>query len=250
MATTTHSERESTPGAARGFRLWVKQGDSPFAKGLRRLFYGVRAFEIPAPKWIFSILYRAHGVVAAAVSNATRVFYYTPVFKSRIANRPRALYLYSGMPLVLGRLQIEIGDGSRVSGITTFSGRSSALTMPLLSIGSNVDVGWQCSIAVGSRVVLQDNVRLAGRCLLAGYPGHPLNARDRAAGLPETDDQVGDIVLEENVWLATDVKVMAGVRIGRNTVVAAGSVVTRDLPPNVLAAGVPAKVIRTLEQTS
>ena len=114
-------------------------------------------------------------------------------------------------------------------------------------VGSNVDIGWQTTIAVGRRVVLGDNVRIAGRALLAGYPGHPLDAAARAAGLPETDDQVGDIVLEDDVWLATGVTVSAGVRIGRGTVVAAGSVVTHDLPAGILAGGVPARMIRPLD---
>ena len=102
------------------------------------------------------------------------------------------------------------------------------------------------TIAVGSRIKIGNNVRIAGRTLLAGYPGHPLDAQARAAGLPETDAQVEDIVLEDDVWLATGVSVMAGVNIGKGTVVAAGSIVTRDLPAGVLAGGNPARVIRPL----
>ena len=139
-----------------------------------------------------------------------------------------------------------IGEGCRISGQTTITGRSSAPRTPGLEIGSNCDIGWQTTIAVGTRVRLGNNVRIAGRALLAGYPGHPMDAADRAAGLPELDSQCGDILLEDDVWLATNVCVSAGVRIGRGTVVAAGSVVTRDLPEFVLAAGVPARVIRPL----
>ena len=51
------------------------------------------------------------------------------------------------------------------------------------------------------------------------------------------------------MWLATGVSVMAGVRIGEGTIVAAGSVVTSDLPPGVIAAGMPARVIRALPAT-
>ena len=64
--------------------------------------------------------------------------------------------------------------------------------------------------------------------------------------MPDTEDQVGDIVIENDVWLATGVTVLAGVRIGRGSIVAANSVVTRDLPPGVLAAGAPARVVRHL----
>ncbi|WP_060586152.1 hypothetical protein [Aeromonas schubertii] len=94
--------------------------------------------------------------------------------------------------------------------------------------------------------MLGDHVRIAGRAFLAGYPGHPLDAEARARGEPDQESQVGDIILEDHVWLATGVMVMAGVRIGRGTVVAAGSVVTRDLPADVVAAGNPARVIRSL----
>jgi len=74
-----------------------------------------------------------------------------------------------------------------------------------------------------------------------------MDAKDRAAGLPDTEDQVGDIILDNDVWLGTNVTVSAGVTVGVGSVVASGSVVTKDIPPGVLAAGVPAKVIRQLE---
>ena len=91
---------------------------------------------------------------------------------------------------------------------------------------------------------------MAGDCYLAGYPGHPVNAKLRALGKPDEEAQVGDITLEDDVWLATGVKVMSGVTIGRGTIVAAGSVVTKDLPSFVLAAGVPAKVVKKIEDES
>ncbi len=153
--------------------------------------------------------------------------------------------LYGGRPMLIGPLAIEIGEGSRISGQTTFTGRG-ASRQPRLVIGSNCDIGWQTTIAVGTEVRIGDNVRIAGRAFLAGYPGHPLDARDRAAGLPDLDRQCGPIILEEDVWLATQVTVSAGVRIGRGTIVAAGSVVTKDLPPFVLAGGVPARILRSL----
>ena len=64
----------------------------------------------------------------------------------------------------------------------------------------------------------------------------------RAAHMPDDDSQVGDIILEDGVWLATDVTVMSGVRIGKGSIVTAGSVVFRDIPPNVIATGNPARV--------
>jgi maltose O-acetyltransferase len=54
------------------------------------------------------------------------------------------------------------------------------------------------------------------------------------------------IVIKDNVWICMDSLILKGVTIGENSVVAARSVVTRDIPPNSLAAGIPAKVVRKL----
>ncbi len=154
------------------------------------------------------------------------------------------------MPLVLGPVEISIGKNCRISGATTITGRAATRAIPELIAGDNCDIGWQTTIAVGTRVVLGNNVRIACRAFLAGYPGHPLDAAARAAGAPDEDRQARDIVLEDDVWLATGVTVSAGVRIGRGTVVAAGSVVTRELPAGVLAGGVPARVLRPLPSSA
>ena len=74
-------------------------------------------------------------------------------------------------------------------------------------------------------------------------PWHPV-----AAG-PRRDkwEAASPITIGHNVWLGGGVIVLPGVTIGDNTVVGAGSVVTRDLPPDVVAVGNPARVVRTVE---
>ena len=227
-------------------RQWVKKRNSPLARSTYHTVMALRHIEVPLVRPIHSLLYRLHHLLRCLIASVMRIGYWTPLFRTRVEGPVRRLFLYSGMPQLLGPLRIRIGADCRISGHTTFSGRSSAPLTPLLAVGDNVDISWQTTIAVGNMVVIGNNVRIAGRCFLAGYPGHPLDPEARACGLPETDDQVGDIILEDDVWLATGVSVMAGVTIGRATVVAAGSVVTHDLPPGVLAAGVPARVIRRI----
>ena len=61
-----------------------------------------------------------------------------------------------------------------------------------------------------------------------------------------TDTASGPIILEENVWLGARVIVLRGVTVGAGSVIGAGSVVTRDIPPRSVAAGLPARVIRAL----
>ncbi len=231
-------------------KQWLKTSQHPLARLLFRRAKALLQIELPAPKFIFSTLYTVYCLLRTFFTTLTRFLCWTPLFKGRLENVGKNLYLYGGLPYISGPIHIQLGDNCRFSGNTTLSGRTISHSPPRLIVGDNVDIGWMTTIAVGSRVEIGDNVRIAGRTLLAGYPGHPVDAKARAMGCPETDDQVGDIVLEQDVWLATGVSVIGGVHIGQGTIVAAGSVVTHDLPPMVLAGGVPARVIRPLKSST
>jgi acetyltransferase-like isoleucine patch superfamily enzyme len=231
-------------------REWVKARETPLARAAYALVAALRGARMPVIRPLHRALYAGHLALAGFVAELGRVLWWTPLFVSRLETPAPGLRLYSGMPQVLGPLRIQVGRDCRISGRSTFIGRAGGVPgggAPLLRIGDNVDIGWMSALSIGTRIEIGDNARLAGRCLLAGFPGHPMDPADRAAGLPDTPDQLGDIVLERDVWLATGVTVLAGVRIGAGTVVAAGSVVTRDLPAGVLAAGVPARIIRPLQ---
>jgi len=230
-------------------KQWLKTSQHPFALFTFSIVKKGLHFELPAPKFILRLFYACYQLISTSFRTLTRVLIWTPLLKGRLNQVGRHLNLYGGLPFISGPIKIIIGDNCRVSGQSTFTGRSCAKTAPTLTLGNNIDIGWMTTIAVGSNIEIGDNVRIAGRTLLAGYPGHPVDPQARAAGLPETEQQVGDIILECDVWLATGVSVMAGVRIGKGTIVAAGSVVTHDLPAMVLAGGIPAKVIRPLNLT-
>ena len=189
-----------------------------------------------------------HTILSTGKEWLMRACYWTPLFQSQLEKPAKNLFLYTGMPQILGELNISVGKDCRISGQTTFTARSHGPEKKHLTIGNNVGIGWQTTIAVGSKVTLGDNVRIAGRSFLAGYPGHPIDPNMRAQGLPDTIDQVGEITLENDVWLGTGVFVMAGVTIGRGSVIAAGSVVTKDIPPMVIAGGVPARVIKPIKE--
>jgi len=61
------------------------------------------------------------------------------------------------------------------------------------------------------------------------------------AGAAPTDDEVRPVVIEDNVWIGTSAIIMPGVTIGQGSIVAAGAVVTMDVPPNTMFAGNPAR---------
>lgn len=75
---------------------------------------------------------------------------------------------------------------------------------------------------------------------------HPLEPQPRSRGW----ESAAPITLHDNVWLGAGVIVLPGVTIGADTVVGAGSVVTKDLPSGVVAVGTPARVVRDLAQNA
>lgn len=110
-----------------------------------------------------------------------------------------------------------------------------------ISIGENFYANFGCVILDCNHVTIGDNVMFAPNVqIYAAY--HPLDASTRIAG-PELASPVS---IGNNVWIGGAAIVLPGVTIGDNTVIGAGSVVTRDVPPNVVAAGNPSRVIREL----
>ncbi|MFM2590012.1 acyltransferase [Vibrio sp. TBV020] len=230
---------------AHGFKDWLKNHNNP---SFRRVFHAlkvIRACDLPTPRFLNRFIAMTYSTLLTLFSSLARVLIHTPAFKGKLAAHGRRLYLFGGVPFVSGPLSITLGDDCRISGKTTFSARPQS-QQPQLIVGSNVDIGWQSTIAVGGKVVIEDNVRIAGGAFLFGYSGHSMDPKLRAQGVGDRDCDVGDIILKKDVWLGTNVTVCPNVTIGEGTVVGTGSVVTKSLPPFVVAAGNPARVIKKL----
>ncbi len=107
-------------------------------------------------------------------------------------------------------------------------------------IGRNVFVNQNCTfydlggIEIGDDVMIGPNVSL----ITSGHPVDPVRRQEGVEAKP--------IVIGRNVWIAAGVTIIGGVTVGENAVVAAGSVVTRDVPANSLVGGNPARVIRAI----
>ena len=103
-----------------------------------------------------------------------------------------------------------------------------------------------CPVIIGDNVLIGPNVTLA-------TPMHPMlpeerNVRQREDGSFYNLEYAKPIVSERDCWLASNVVVCGGVTIGEGSVIGAGSVVTRDIPPHSLAVGNPCRVIRAVTE--
>lgn len=146
-----------------------------------------------------------------------------------------------GRCYVSGRKGIQIGERLLVLGssvrceLSTHDGGQ-------LSIGDRVFLNYGTSISAHSMIRVEDDCKIGQYSIVMDCDWHELEtpSHDGGHGIPRP------VVLEKGVWLGARVTVLKGVTIGRGSVIGAGSVVVGDIPEAVVAAGVPARVIREL----
>ena len=112
-----------------------------------------------------------------------------------------------------------------------------------IKTGKNLYINYNCVILDVAQVTIGDNVQIAPNVAIytAGHPVHPVSRNSKYEyGIP--------IVIGNNVWIGGNTVICPGVTIGDNAVIGAGSVVTKDIPQNAIAAGNPCRVIRTITE--
>jgi maltose O-acetyltransferase len=120
-----------------------------------------------------------------------------------------------------------------------------------IKVGTGCFVNYNCTFLDISPITLEDGVWIGANVTLA-TPSHPFLPEER---LPQNyPDGFHDleyskpITIKKNCWICSSATIIGGVTIGENSIVAAGAVVTKDVPANSIVAGVPARVIRTIDE--
>jgi maltose O-acetyltransferase len=142
--------------------------------------------------------------------------------------------------ILLRMAGLKIGKGTIFSGMPSFQGGRHI--RELLEVGAGCWFNIGCRLDVHAEVNIGDRVRFGQEVLVLTHTHEIGLAWQRAGALTTGSVRIGD-----GAWLGARVTVLPGIRIGEGAVVAAGSIVTQDVPANTLAGGVPARVIRELE---
>ena len=112
-----------------------------------------------------------------------------------------------------------------------------------IEVGKNFFANYNCTIIDVAKVKIGDNCQMAPNVAIytAGHPVHPVSRNSAYEyGI--------EVTIGDNVWIGGNTVILPGVHIGSNTVIGAGSVVTKDIPDWVVAAGNPCKVIRQITE--
>ncbi|MFI3296366.1 MAG: acyltransferase [bacterium] len=118
---------------------------------------------------------------------------------------------------------------------------------PEMVIGNGVSVGEDSHITCANRIVIGDGV-LTGKYVLITDNAHGISSRSSLDIPPMLREisSTGAVVIEDNVWIGEKASIMPNVRVGRGAIIAANAVVTKDVPPYSVVAGVPAKIVKQL----
>ncbi len=107
-------------------------------------------------------------------------------------------------------------------------------------IGKNVFINFDSTFLDLGGITIEDNVLIAPKVSLLSE-GHPVSPGNRQSLT------VGHILIKKNAWIGANATILPGVTIGENAIIAAGAVVSKDVPDNAIVGGIPAKIIKNME---
>lgn len=149
---------------------------------------------------------------------------------------------------ILKELIPNMGEGTYIQGPIQFDYGINT------TFGKNCYTNFNFTVLDSCPVIIGDHVFFGPNCTLA-TPIHPFLPEERRMRYKENGvaydlEYAKPIVIENDCWIASNVTICGGVRIGKGVVIGAGSVVTRDIPENTFAAGNPCKVIRKITENN
>jgi acetyltransferase-like isoleucine patch superfamily enzyme len=192
-------------------------------------------------------------------------YIYSYSISRKIANKKNILYsawiskefkslgkntiIYPLKDLVGGKY-ISIGERCTIGKctvLTAWDKYGSDSFMPQIIIGNNVSIGDDSHITSINKIEIGNNV-LTGKKVTITDNAHGKSVLESLL-VPPIDRALhssGPVIIEDNVWIGDKVSILSNTRIGKNSIIGANAVVTKNIPPNSLAVGNPAKVIKII----
>jgi acetyltransferase-like isoleucine patch superfamily enzyme len=228
--------------------LRIRQGKSPFWRGLKRVARGVLQMHVPVgsvTRPLFQSLYGLHVMTREGLLWALRFFWFEPLFRSQCV-AVGANFRMEQLPYLLGKGRIVIGDRVRLSGKPSIGFSNRLHPDPELIIGDGTFIGHDCSLVIATAITIGKHCLLAGGVKIYDVDAHPIDAARRRVEEPFPPENSRPVIIEDDVWVGTRAMILKGVAIGARSIVGAGAVVTSDVPPDVVVAGNPARVVKRL----
>lgn len=233
-------------GLRRGFADRVRAQETPFYAWLYRTAKRVRGYTLPSSRLLGALLAGERQARHAAwrwVKNQ----YCSQIMAYRCTSVGRNVVWGGEPPLVYGSGEIHIGDDVTIGNRQTWVVGLKFPAKARLVIGEGTTINYSVTISVAHSVIIGKYCLLAGDIKIFDNNSHPIDYLLRRGPHSLSAEDVAPVVIEDDVWIGNNCLIMKGVRIGRGAVVAAGAVVTKDVPPLTVVGGNPARVLKTID---
>jgi acetyltransferase-like isoleucine patch superfamily enzyme len=224
----------------------IRFSNHPAARAIRTAYQLPDKFSVPAPSVLVRPVLAIYLAGRSSIHFIRRVFIAEPFFKAYCTSYGKRLHTGIFVHWIQGKGKIVLGDDVRFDGKSSFKFAARYTAHPTLEVGNNSGLGHGCSITVGKSITIGNNCRIASGVTMFDSPGHPLDPEVRLTGAPAADEDVKPIRIGNNVWIGSGATIFPGVTIGDNSVVAMGSSVMANVPPDTVVGGSPARSMKSL----
>ena len=205
-------------------------------------------FSIPVnnvTKPVFKLLYSLHVVLKESIRFIMKFIYFEPLFRSQCHSVGKHFFMEK-LPYIVGSGQIIIDDNVQLSGKIDIGFSNRINENPSLQVGNNSYIGSGCRFLIAHSICIGNNCFLANNVDVIDNDGHPIEPDERREHKPPHAENVRPVNIGNDVWIGRGAFITKGVTIGDRSIIAAMSVVVKDVPADSIVAGNPAKIVKTL----
>jgi acetyltransferase-like isoleucine patch superfamily enzyme len=212
---------------------------------MKKLIKRVLAAGLP-DLWVLRIIYRNGYRLGVFVYETAvwvkKVWIVEPTMRALCTSVGKRFRI-ERIPYMRNKGRIIIGDNVYISGKIGLAFNTALGFDPELRIGNHTFIGHQCSFSLAKGITIGDHCLIAGGTNFFDNDGHPTDAAKRRAGEQVNTDDVHPIIIGNDVWIGIGCRILKGVHIGDRAIIGAASVVTRNVAPDTIVAGNPARII-------
>lgn len=221
-------------------------GENKVYAGIYRFARWCVKVKIPSSRCVCRFLYDVSLFANEVFMLLKKIFYYEPLFRAKCEKVGKNLVM-SGLPCIPRGGRIVVGDNVEISGKPGFVLGSHVYEDPVLIIGNNTFIADRTSISVAQKVKIGNHCLIANGVRISDNDGHPIKPLKRRQRVLIDKESIKPVIIEDDVWIGVNAIILKGVKIGKGAIIGAGSVVTKDVPSNSIAAGNPAKIVKVIE---
>jgi acetyltransferase-like isoleucine patch superfamily enzyme len=220
--------------------LKIKRRETPLYDALYQCLAALRLVSVPSIKWMHLPLYHSDQAIRRSTRWLISILWHVPLFKARCEKVGKGLKLPDGIPyLIGGHLRLRLGDHVMISRTTI--GASKVFDDPVLEIGNYSGIGYGTVLSVAKRIAIGERTMIGSNCIIMDSDDHPIDPALRLRREPVQREDVKPVTIGNNVWVGAYCTILKGVTIGDNSIISAHSVIVRDVLPNCIYAGNPAR---------